>query len=252
PRYGDGLIADFVSNATDLENSQAPIYFQGGNILIGDDFFFIGADYPANTLKYVGGVLTPEPNETPERLVRRLYSEYMDHSRTLHYIGSTVQVPAQLERTITVNGQQWTEKLYYGNHPGTVQPLFHIDMFISLAGKDSAGKNQLLVGDPKMAADALGVPLWPHGMQEVFDNIAKGLARLGFAVKRNPLPLVYMDDPHDRVRLWYFATANNALVSIDGAKKRVWLPSYGFGNWSTLSITDEANRAIWQGLGFQV
>src|SRR5260370_33735037 len=38
PRYADGLVADFVSNFTDLRSTKAPLDFQGGNVVIGDDF----------------------------------------------------------------------------------------------------------------------------------------------------------------------------------------------------------------------
>lgn len=253
PRYGDGLIADFVSHSTHLKNTQAPLYFQGGNVLIGDDFFFIGADYPANSLKYINKVIIPNAGEAPADAIRRLYRDYMDGQRTLHYIGSTIPVPSETKRSITINGEQWTEYLYLGNHPGTVQPLFHIDMFLTLAGRDSAGRYQVLVGDPRIAANILGVPLWPHAMQEVFDNIAAGLERRGFVVTRNPVPLVYVDDPSEKARLWYFATANNALVQIaQGNAKDVWLPSYGFGNWTSLALTDAENKRIWESLGFRV
>ena len=251
-RYGDGLVADFVSNATSLATTQAPLYFQGGNVLIGDDFFFIGADYPANSLKYINTVILPNEGETKVDAVKRLYCHYMDRSRTLYYIGSTIPVPSQATRTITIDGQQWTEELYAGNRPGTVQPLFHIDMFLSLAGKGANGRYQVLVGDPRLGAKILKVPVWPHAMAEVFDNIAESLTRQGFEVVRNPLPMAYADDPQARERRWYFATANNALVWIDGAQKEVWLPSYGFGNWKSLVATDAENRRIWQTLGFTV
>jgi hypothetical protein len=252
PRYGDGLIADFVSHHTGLGDTQAPLYFQGGNVLIGDDFYFIGADYPANTLRYVNRVILPDAGEAPADAVRRLYGEYLDGQRALHYVGSTIPVPAESARQILVNGERWTEVLFLGNQPGTVQPLFHIDMFLSLAGRDADGRYQVLVGDPRLAARALGVPLWPHAMTDVFDDIAEGLGATGFAVTRNPLPLVYVDDPFARERIWYFATANNALVQITTAAKDVWLPSYGFGSWTSLGATDAANRLIWEALGFQV
>lgn len=252
PRYADGLIADFVANATGLSNSQAPLYFQGGNILIGDDFVMIGADYPARSLEYVGSVLSPAPGETRAQLIRRLYGEYLDASRTLHYVGSTIPVPSETQRSITVNGERWTEILYFGNHEGTVQPLFHIDMFITLAGRAASGKYRVLVGDPKMAADTLRVPVEGHAMPEVFDNIARGLSRQGFDVIRNPLPLVYLDDAQRRERVWYFATSNNALVAAAAGGGTVWLPTYGHGAWPELSATDEHNTRVWQGLGFTV
>jgi len=251
PRYADGLIADFVSNGTSLSHTQAPLYFQGGNVLVGDDFFFIGADYPANSLGYINKVIVPALGEKPFDTVHRLYREYMDKARDLYYVGSTIPVPSETRRSIVIDGEQWTEVIYSGNKEGTVQPLFHIDMFITFAGRDAGGKYQLVVGDPSLAAQALGVPLWPHAMQEVFDNIATGLNTLGFSVTRNPLPLVYVDDSSTRERLWYFATANNALVQIiDDGKKNIWLPKYGFGGWTSLVETDNMNVKIWESLGF--
>ena len=249
PRYGDSLVADFLANADPaLERTQAPLYFQGGNILIGDDFFLIGADYPATTLRYVGDVLTPRPNERPADLVRRLYGEYLDPDRRLGYVGSTLPVPEQLTRRVTINGAEWTEIVYMGNRPGTTQPIFHIDMFITLADRGADGRYRLLVGDPQAAANILGVQTPAQAMAPVFDDIAEGLRRQGFQVLRNPLPLVHADDLDRRLRSWYFASANNALVS-DGI---VYLPTYGHGSWPELAATDEANGQIWTELGFEV
>lgn len=251
-RYADGLIADIVSNNTSLTHTQVPLYFQGGNVLIGDDFFFIGADYPKNSLKYINKVIIPDPKEDPADMIYNMYGKYLDSFRKLYYIGSTIPVPAETKRSFTINGEEWTETLFAGNKLGTVQPLFHIDMFITFAGRDNDGKYQLLVGDPSLAAKALKVELWPHAMQEVFDNIGDELKKLGFSVIRNPLPLVYVDDPDTKERLWYFATANNALVEIpETGEKKIWLPSYGFGNWTALNITDKLNVEIWESLGFK-
>lgn len=253
PRYGDGLVAEFISNATDMHTTQAPLYFQGGNCLIGDKFFFIGADYPANTVReYVGRVLHPPAGSKIEVFVRDLYKDYLDHDRELIYVGSTIPVPSQTSRPVTINGEQWKEILHAGNKEGTVQPLFHIDMFVTLAGRDGAGQFHLVVGDPKSAATVLGQTLPDHAMQDVFDNIARSLDGLGFAVHRNPLPLVYMDDPGRKERMWYFATSNNALVSIHGATKNIWIPTYGHGSWTELKLTDDENRKVWQSMGFTV
>jgi hypothetical protein len=87
-----------------------------------------------------------------------------------------------------MNGEQWTEFVYQGNAPGTRQPLFHIDMFISLAGRGEDGRYRLMVGDPREAAILTGEPLKPEAMPEVFDNIAAQLAQSGFAVIRTRSP----------------------------------------------------------------
>lgn len=252
PRYADSLIADSVNNFSEYELTQAPLYFQGGNVLIGDDFFLIGEDYPNNSLDYVGNVIAPAAGESDENLVKRLYNKYLDKNRNLMYVGSKQPVPSEVVREIFINGEKWNEIIYFGNHEGTVQPLFHIDMFITLAGKDGSGKYIVLVGDPKSAYQILGEPVPETAMVEVFDSIALQFAENNFKVIRNPIPLVYMDDTVRKERIWYFATSNNALVEIYGGTKRVFLPTYGHGNWTELVATDNRNKEIWESLGFTV
>jgi hypothetical protein len=252
PRYADGLVANFVTNFTNLRDTRAPLYFQGGNVLIGDDFFLIGADYPANTLAYIkSGVLRPPEGVTPQAFVKQLYAEYLDKKRAIFYVGSSVPVPTEQTRQVTINGETWEETICAGNHAGTVQPLFHIDMFITPVGRAANGKYRLLVGDPSKAYAILREALPAHAMQPVFDNIAAQLQQVGFEVQRNPLPLVYLDDTLAKQRRWYFATANNALVQ-NAPTKRVWLPTYGHGAWAELEATDKANKALWESLGFAV
>lgn len=253
PRYADGLVADFVSNFTDLESTQAPLYFQGGNVLVGDDFFMIGADYPAHSLEYITSqVITPPAGVSPTQFIHDQYQKYLDRKRTIVYVGSGVNVPAEQTRNTTIGGQTWKETICAGNSRNTVQPLFHIDMFVTLVGRVSeGGKYTIMVGDPSKAYAILGGRPPAHAMQPVFDDIAARLATGGFDVVRNPLPLVYMDDPSARERVWYFATSNNALVQ-NGTTKEVWLPTYGHGNWVELEQTDAANRTAWETLGFTV
>ncbi len=253
PRYADALASNEVSDRTELRDLQAPLYFEGGNLLVGDTFFLLGADYPARTLGYVGPVIQKPPGETAEQTVHRLYREYLDTERDLIVIGSRVPVPTETTREVTIGGESWTERIHLGNEKGTKQPLFHIDMFITLAGRDERGKYRVLVGDPGKAAEALGVEPWEHAMQDVFDDIAEQLEGLGFRVLRNPLPLAYVTDRQNRQRTWYFATANNALVEIDEqAGRRVWIPTYGHGGWGGYERTDTLNRSMWEGLGFDV
>jgi hypothetical protein len=250
PRYGDALVADYVSSRSDLAKLQAPLYFQGGNVLVGDDFFFIGIDYPLNTLRR--GIIRPAENEDPAAVLKELYRRFFDHRRAPGYVGATVMVPIETSEPVEIDGQRWTEVKHAGNSPGTRQPLFHIDMFISLAGRAADGRYRLLVGDPRAAAVLTGDALQPHAMAAAFDNIAGQLAR-DFEVHRNPLPLVHVDYVADRQRLWYFATSNNALVHMpnDGPNV-VLMPSYGHGPYERLRVTDERNKEIWEGLGFEV
>ncbi len=247
-RAQDAFIADRIAPNTDLETTQARLYFQGGNVLIGDDFWFIGADYPSHSLDL--GFIVPQPGETTAQAVARGYGSALDHARRLIVIGSRLPVPSELRRPITLEGEAWQEVLHFGNANGTLQPLFHIDMFISLAGRTGTGPYTVLVGDPQLAADTLGESLPDGAMPEVFDDIARGLEELGFSVIRTPLPMAYDDDDAERTRYWYFATGNNVLTQDD--PRRVWIPSYGHGPWSKLAATDEAIKQVWQDLGYTV
>ena len=250
-RRGDALVADYVASATDLGAFQAPLYLQGGNVLVGDDFFLVGIDYPTQTIEE--GIVTLGPGETVKTLLDRLYRTYLDHQRRAIFVGSTLPVPPEQQREVTIGGERWREVRYFGNEAPTRQPLFHIDMFVTLAGRAGDGRYRVLVGDPRMAAETLGTRLREHAMAQVFDNVARQLEKDGFSVTRNPLPLVYVDDPAERTRTWYFATSNNALVHTPaGGKKTVLLPSYGHGPYAALAATDAQNRAIWERLGFEV
>jgi hypothetical protein len=254
PRYGDSVLADLVAEATPIQSTQAPLYFQGGNVLVGDDFVLIGIDYLLNTWNVfrqhqpVSGV--PTDQSKVEAFVRDLFRRTFDPGRALHFIGTRLQVPEETTRPVTIEGEEWTEVVYAGT--GTRQPIFHIDMFISLAGKAESGRYRVLVGSPAAADEILGREPLQHALDPIFDDVARNLKRLGFEVVRNPLPLVYVDDPGRRERFWYFATSNNCLVEIDGRRRSVWLPTYGHAPWPELAATDRANKELWEKLGFTV
>lgn len=247
-RYDDGFIADIVSAQSDVGVHSVPLYYQGGNVLIGDDYWLIGSDYPAKATKL--GLLQPNAGESDRDAAIRRYGEELDSSRRMIILGTRAPVPQAVTRQIDIGGDPWTELLYYGT--GLHQPLFHIDMFVTLAGRDDEGKPIALVGDPQMAANILGESTSSLMMIPYYDDIANRLTSEGFSVVRNPLPLTYVDDREEATRLWYFATANNALVEITDSSKRVWLPSYGYGTQQHLQATDNKNKRIWEDLGFTV
>jgi hypothetical protein len=251
-RYGDTVIAELVAEATEIQATQAPLIFQGGNILIGPKFVLVGIDYLLKTWKVFASSQPPTQPGTgsPEQQVKSRFREAFDPARELIFVGTRLEVPKGQQRTIQVNGEQWTEFVYVGT--GMQQPIFHIDMFISLAGYGSTGKYRLLVGSPSLADELLEREPVPQALAAVFDDVAKNLGSLGFEVHRNPLPLTCVDDPEAKERMWYFATSNNCLVQIADGEADVWLPTYGHGPWKDLEVTDNANKRIWEDLGFTV
>lgn len=213
----------------------ADIDFEGGNMLFGKDHVFIGAD-------------TINALDNPA-MIDRIIPE---NARKI-IIGCSKAPPVQLTRKAMACQDEWREIFHFHNAQGTRQPIFHIDMFISLAGKDKDGRQVVLVGDPALAAEILEKPLHPLSLSEYFDEVADELTAQGFAVIRNPLPMIYKDDIDARERTWFYASSNNVLVQKEAEKvSAVWVPQYGHDHWPELSKTDAYISEIWDKLGFTV
>lgn len=229
---GDDAIAPLLARHAGLPSERSALRFHGGHILVGDDFVLVSRD------------CTGPPTA---------YEELLGHDRRVIFVGIDRPVPEETNRELA-NGR--VEVIHRA--VGRTTPLVHLDLFISLAGRGADGRYRVLVGDPNAADAVLNRATTDHNLSEHFDDIAQQLHDEGFEVIRNPLPLTYGDGrrvvesvPRD-VRLWYFATSNNCLVQIDEAEgNHVWLPTYGHPPWGELAATDEANRAVWAGLGFE-
>jgi hypothetical protein len=230
---GETMAAKAVAERLGWELLEVERSLQSGNVIVGDDFLLVGGD-SASAYSRLG---------------------IQDTSRELLVIASRADVPGFKgsfeSRELRLDEHEWREVCHRGNSENTVQPVFHIDAFMTLGGRGMDGRSQVVVGDPAMAAEALGRDLPDHAMRMAFDDIAEQLDQAGFRVIRNPLPLVYQDNHITKARQWYFASANNALVEIDGERKKVWLPTYGHGRWSDLEVIDRINSDIWEQLGFE-
>ena len=201
--------------------------FEGGNILLSSQHIFIGADSPAIT------VLEADVREV--------------------VVIAAPECPPELSGSAMRGADKWQEVFHYHNTAETQQPIFHIDMFMTLAGPDADGREQILVGDPLMAAEILDTPLHPLALATQFDAIAEDLTKHGFSVIRNPLPMIYMDKVAECRRTWFYASSNNVLLQRSSASGNiVWLAEYGHDNWPELAKTDAANRELWQSLGYEV
>ena len=91
PRSGDALIAEAVQEYTNVTASQAPLMFQGGNCLVGSDFWFLGKDYLSDSVELVasrGGPVSVPDNRNPVDFVRELFSQYVDQKKASNCIGN--------------------------------------------------------------------------------------------------------------------------------------------------------------------
>jgi hypothetical protein len=288
-RSGDALIADAVEEHTDVAASSAPLIFQGGNCLVGDDFWMMGADYFADTLDLLHGgrppVMAP-PGEDEQEFARSLFSKYVDAERELILVGTPKPIPLR----------QWVGEHRDGTFllhraadgAGTYQPIFHIDMFVTLIGRNDAGAFEVLVGDPRLADDRLKTKS-PFALAEVYDAIARGFEARGFAVGRNPLVhretagktyswdqlrQFALQQPPDEAMLlalgelakagatadtpvelrnWHHITWNNCLVeNSPEVGKHVYIPSFGLGDNDDLAPLDADMQKLWETRGFEV
>ena len=287
PRSGDTLIAEAVQSVTGTKTGQAPLIFQGGNCLIGDEFWLLGKDYFADSLRLIneprGPVRIPE-GTPPETFVAQLFTDFVDSARRLIVVGTSRPIPLR-----TFYGTRQNNKYFLdiaSDGAGTFQPIFHIDMLITLIGRN-AGKFEVLVGSPALADGLLGRSS-PFGLADVYDTIAQQLTQEGFKVHRNPLvheptegrrfTLNELRDLAQRpgneelgpavdelaaagasgptqvtVRSWHHITWNNCLVENSTSQgKHVYLPTFGYGSRSHLKKIDDEMKRLWTGLGFTV
>ena len=260
-RSADDLIATLIAPHAALARRRSPLIFEGGNILVGDTFYLVGADHLLATWTWVS-VHTKLQDPDSDQIQHAIRRDFLDPGRQVHFLGCNDFLMSDQSISTAVldsHGHPMLvqEHIAICSPSNTLQPIFHLDMFVTLAGRDTEnGKFRILVGDPKLAADVAGIDLPDHGQAKAFDEIAAKLAaHKDFCVIRNPLPYVFRDYDVDgsHFRWRYYASSNNAIVQdCEKAGRRVWLPSFGFDPWCELKATDAMNRAIWESLGYEV
>jgi hypothetical protein len=287
-RAGDALIADAVEQHSNIRATQAPLIFQGGNCLVGSDFWLLGKDYFADTMDLLSRNRPPVsvPKDTSvDQFAIELFRQYIDRNRKLVLIGTDKPIPIRPYYGSKSGADYYIDVAAGG--AGTFQPIFHIDMFLSLVGSGNGGKFEIMIGSPALADKILGTSS-PFALDDVYDSIADSLSALGFSVIRNPLvhrpklagshklaALKEMAQKPDgaallhaikeltaagatdgsivKVRDWHHITWNNCLVERSASEgKHVYLPTFGHGPNADLKPIDAEMKSIWEGLGFTV
>jgi hypothetical protein len=280
-RRGDSLVADLVEDETPIKARPTPLIFQGGNCLVGDDFWLLGEDYFMDTLELLrseGSPVSMTPgSQASEVDVEALFKVYLDNHRKLIRVGDGAEiVPDSGTRyAIREGGAFFLDFAYRG--VGYWQPIFHIDMFVTLVGRVSAGAPfRVLVGSPKLASEIAQTPECPYSLQSSFDYVANQLKSRGFDVIRNPLAIVSKTDTPRTLaemrdageakefldqfvalgatdatnvtpRDWYHATHNNCLVQVSKTHgNHVYLPSFANADHPELASIDAAMQALWK------
>ena len=243
-RRNDGSIAISVAGAKPRYHfSDFDFQLEGGNMLVADDFILIGKDEILHNTtddkyskvaedKFLENFEREIGDERPIFFVKAPYKDYKKPEKML--------MDDELER----GGELFEVDDHYSkiySWRGTEQPIFHIDLFMTLLGYNEAGEYELLVGEPKRGFD-INTPgidadmyaLMDYQVKDAKNRINESIQllqaeiqnRLNIPLKihRNPLPLTFTGG---LVRShWYWASYNNCIIQ-NGSNKTVWLPTYG-------------------------
>lgn len=234
-REEDETLADDLEKAGHGDRVDVGLPFQGGDMLIGDDFVFIGQD----SIDAFASAGAP--------------TAQLDAGREFIPLGAPPQDRPNVPWSEVLDGEVYSAEIQ-GTLYGSAQPLYHIDLFVSLALPGGGGKRgTVLVADPDKAHDHLGRP-WPPGIDPTLSAelhaVAKTLEAAGFSVVRNPVPLLYEDDTFGKRRAYYFGAYNNVVV--EHGRMHAMLPTYGDEARPEVRCLDEANAEIWRSLGYTV
>ncbi|MEX2284820.1 MAG: hypothetical protein WEE89_20195 [Gemmatimonadota bacterium] len=137
--------------------------------------------------------------------------------------------------------------------PGLPQPVFHIDLYVTLAGVHPAtGRPLALVGSIRQALALVGEEDSADDTDAGLNAVADYLVTAGYTVER--LPLLPFINPQMKKPAHF--SYNNCLVEIwrdavGSTRRRVTLPVYG-NEGGPLDALDRAAAGIWEGLGFEV
>jgi len=264
-----GVIAGLTPGYTPL-NFPSPI--EGGNVLVADDFILIGQDEIVHSKMTDNGF-------------RKQFQSFFGDEKPLIPISVKYTKPKKPEELRTRSGKRGGDtrdlfiikdtknnQLHHDIYRwrGKEQPLFHIDLFVTLLGRDTVGKQLIMVGEPVKGFDAN--ELDKHTQQlfdyqfndverritECLQNLERDLQKNGiqYEILRNPLPLTYHGYGWDTS--WYWASYNNCLIEITDTQKTVWLPSYGTDtdinnpHWNDLKKYDEQQVNLLRRNGFKV
>lgn len=244
--------------ALSFEWTNSNIPFVGGNLLTGEDFVLIGLNQSDGQIESTGQDWFGEDKD-----IILLYSD-----------------ETKLHKTWIKDKKLTSEEgvSNYFDSDAEYQGIFHLDVFMTLAGKNCKGQEVFVIGQP-----VVGFPLHKDMNPELLEMIGEMIAettksidqmiellieKLGerpVKIVRNPLPLTYYESEEieGKSRYWTWASYNNCLVenyNNDKGKliKKVYLPSYGissdysergttkYGDWTELYKYDLENQWIWK------
>jgi hypothetical protein len=134
------------------------------------------------------------------------------------------------------------------------QPVFHLDLYTTLAGRDDRGVPIALVGSVERACAIAGQPFEGDlvKVEKGLNSVATALGAVGYRVER--LPLVPIEVAHLPEGGW--VSYNNCLLQVwnepSGKHRRVVVMPRFAGEAAEFAALDEEAIRVWSSLGFEV
>ncbi|NUO00895.1 MAG: hypothetical protein HUU01_09815 [Saprospiraceae bacterium] len=240
PTVTDAQIADEIvmQRAHQFSLLNSPLIFHGGNVLVGDNFMLIGKDYFNMERKVRKQLISKK--ETLQKAMSLSLKPHDIKCDFQHWLS-----PKDQKRIILLGKKrpenfkmpaldQYNRDVFSRCPIGNRQPFFHLDLFLTLAGRQSeGGAYRVLVSRIENASDVSSQELEEQFIQPWnawIGHIADDLAQSGFEISYLPMPLIYGKHlDYENRRDWFVLSYNNCLVEIGQSGSQVWMPTYGTG-----------------------
>ncbi len=232
----ESAITGELANRLGLAANASHVTLPGGNQLVGPDFRLVGH----SSLQDDRGMANNAATERPQQWQRVQALDY----RTVGSFGYRPEDLGNASASIALTlAKTSPPAITFGK---IHQCGFHVDQFVSVTGLRRDGHPLLLVADPVAhecnARNAMD-------LKRKLDASVLLLAQQGFAILRNPIPVLPAIDTNKCLPRIYNNVLVENIVRSDQEKPFVWVPH--FGDAETLDGFDRENRKIWERLGFQ-
>ena len=256
-KINNRFLAEQLSHGHGTLIRSTRFHLEGGNILVGDDYMLVGMDCAEeNRVKVFGGKIDLE--EACEKLTKDF--------RELFGVNYVIWIGSKSPLTNPL-------KMPMGPH--LLQPIFHIDMFLTLGGKSNSEKHQgdelVFVADIHFNPSEVNPyddvkgheendPRFVHlnEFKNSLDETARYLEEYHlnqpgpqFHVKRLPMQVILSEQEETTVYSY-----NNCLVEYYHGIRRAYLPQFRLlehnGENPRCECSHCRARKAFEGLGFRV
>jgi hypothetical protein len=213
---GDRNIAEMVSDSTGYLIKSTKYKFEGGNLLVGDDYLIAGI----STLQENKNWFFSEVEYNKQRENTEFISDQFKNLFGVNYV-----IWVGLKESLKFD----TIKVIQGNY--NRQPFFHIDLYITLGGKDKRGDEIVFVADISISEIERFNPVYHPDLkllqsalietQEFFRTYRDHNAGPTFKVVELPMGL-----RHEGNGTFIPLSYNNCLIESYSGVKNVYIPNF--------------------------